>query len=159
MSAFSDSQYLVMHRPTHKPEQNASGNYPYSWHMHGRKRIWEVRLQIRLHKIPKGQFWFGVEMRSGPAVPESAMKKRLKAIFLLIMRKTIGDSFYETDGDDPETTEGEVEPPTFALPLWAMDQFHIAEPGAEPDMTGDLANYGMKRTDGLKAYIAGMRNM
>ena len=48
---------------------------------------------------------------------------------------------------------GEVEPSTFVMPLWAFDQFVVSEAGEEPEITGDLANFGLRRSDGLKVYV------
>ncbi|CAE7656943.1 unnamed protein product [Symbiodinium sp. CCMP2592] len=39
------------------------------------------------------------------------------------------------------------------MPLWAFDQFVVSEVGEEPDLCGDLANVGMRRSEGLKAYV------
>ena len=62
---------LAMHRPTHELWREvrevriacgtfwaeltflndfakASRDYPYAWHLHGRKRLWEIRVQMRL---------------------------------------------------------------------------------------------------------------
>jgi hypothetical protein len=47
----------------------------------------------------------------------------------------------------------EVEPSTFVMPLWAFDQFVVSEVGEEPEITGDLSNVGMRRSDGLKAEL------
>lgn len=147
-----------MHRPTHDPARDKAGDYPFSWHMAGRKRIWEVRLQISFKRIPTGKMFFGVEMQPAPN-HGSASHNRIKSLLLRVVRGCIGDGFYETPGDDPTSTVGEVEPPTFAMPFWAMDQFHVAEPGEQPDMLGDLSEYGTKRTDGMKAYVAAMQNV
>merc|ERR1711972_637135 len=49
-------------------------------------------------------------------------------------------------------------PPTLAMPLWAIDQFHVADPGEEPDLTGDLEGVGLKRTEGLQKYIQALKS-
>merc|ERR1712203_52300 len=53
---------LAMHRPTHMPAHDVSGAYPYSWHLLGRKCIWEIRVQIRFKRLPQGPLYFGLEM-------------------------------------------------------------------------------------------------
>jgi len=54
---------LAMHRPTHEPWREETGDYPYAWHFRGRKRIWEVRVQMRFKSLPQGPLFFGLEMR------------------------------------------------------------------------------------------------
>merc|ERR1712151_511154 len=77
----------------------------------------------------------------------------LKNMLLKMMRAAIGGKIYQTPGEDPENVVGEAEPPTFAMPMWAVDQFHVTNPGEEPDLTGDLAGIGLRRTDGLNKFI------
>merc|ERR1719235_2232740 len=83
--------------------------------------------------------------------------KYAKNLILKGMSTAIGGEIYQTPGEDPATTEGEPEPPTFAMPLWAIDQFHVADPGQEPDITGDLDGVGVKRTSGLRQYIQALK--
>jgi len=155
---FAKVKCLVMHRPTHESDRDSTGNYPYSWHMHGRKRLWEVRVQLQFKVRPKHKIYFGLEMVPGPQ-SSSRMVKRIQGMLLAAIKRTIGKDFYQTAGDDPEKTNGEVEPPAFAMPLWALDQFDVADPGKEPDLTGDFANVGIRRTDGLQAYVEAMKGM
>lgn len=78
------------------------------------------------------------------------------------MKRTIQSligTFYHSPGDDPMTVEGEAEPPTVVLPLWALDQFAVHEPGQEPALSSDLTGVGYKRTDGAQQYIAAMEDM
>ncbi|CAK9031680.1 unnamed protein product, partial [Durusdinium trenchii] len=140
-----------MHRPTHEPWREAAGNYPYAWHLHGRKRLWEIRVQMRLKEVPKSKLYFGIELADCEAA--SATARQMKAVLIRAVQGVIGD-FYYSDGEDPsEVMPGEeVEPSTFVMPLWAFDQFMVSEAGEEPEITGDLTNVGMLRKDGLKAY-------
>ncbi|CAK9045214.1 Hypothetical protein SCF082_LOCUS25572 [Durusdinium trenchii] len=142
---------LAMHRPTHEPWREAAGNYPYAWHLHGRKRLWEIRVQMRLKEVPKSKLYFGIELADCEAA--SATARQMKAVLIRAVQGVIGD-FYYSDGEDPsEVMPGEeVEPSTFVMPLWAFDQFMVSEAGEEPEITGDLTNVGMLRKDGLKAY-------
>ena len=39
--------------PLHMKVQ-ASSDYPYAWHLHGRKRLWEIRVQMRLKQAGNG---------------------------------------------------------------------------------------------------------
>mmetsp|Transcript_52964 Transcript_52964/g.119072 ORF Transcript_52964/g.119072 Transcript_52964/m.119072 type:complete len:439 (+) Transcript_52964:157-1473(+) len=151
-------QGVALHRPTHDPARDAAGDYPYSWHFNGRKRIWEVRVQVRFKRLPEGPLYFGLEMRYVPFT-QSTTTKYVREMILAALRSVLGDEFYKSSGDDPNQSEGEPEPPTFAMPLWAIDQFHVAYPGEEwPDVTGNLEGLGCRRTDGLKAYIAALKD-
>jgi len=149
---------LVLHRPTHEPSLNTSGDYPYGWHFHGRKRLWEVRVQARFKHLPTGPIYFGLELLGGGG-HTTGFAKQVKNALLALIRRTMGDEFYQSPGDDAATTEGEAEPPTFAMPLWAVDQFIISEAGQEPDLTADLTGLGTRRTDGIKAYVGAVRRM
>lgn len=149
---FCTMKVLAMHRPTHMPWRDVSGSYPYSWHMGGRKRIWEIRLQVRFKRLPKGPLYFGLEM-CPTSKKVSVRANYARNLLLQAIRGAIGHEFYQSSGDDPVTTDGEAEPPTFAMPLWAIDQFHVARAGEEPDITGNLDCLGVRRTDGLTDYI------
>ncbi|CAK0814209.1 unnamed protein product, partial [Prorocentrum cordatum] len=43
---------IAMHRPTHEPWREETGDYPFAWHLAGRKRTFEIRLQMRLTAPP-----------------------------------------------------------------------------------------------------------
>ncbi|CAK0799763.1 unnamed protein product [Prorocentrum cordatum] len=146
---------IAMHRPTHAPAREASGNYPYSWHFCGKKRVWEVRVQMRFKSLPQGPLYFGVETRYVP-FEMSVTVKSFKNMVVRAMQ-TIGGDLYQSSGDNPATTVGEAESPCCVFPLWAIDQFHVCDPGEEPDITGDLEGYGMRRNDGMKAYIRSLK--
>lgn len=143
---------LAMHRPTHELWREASSDYPYAWHLHGRKRLWEIRVQMRLKQVPSSKLYFGIELPDCEAASTTA--RQMKAVLIRAIQGVIGD-FYYSDGEDPaEVTPGEeVEPSTFVMPLCAFDQFVVSEVGEEPEITGDLSNVGMRRSDGLKAYV------
>eukprot|EP00438_Fugacium_kawagutii_P015837 Skav230429 [mRNA] locus=scaffold1601:105166:106749:+ [translate_table: standard] len=53
---------------------------------------------------------------------------------------------YHSNGEDPSTVLAgrESEPPTFAMPLYAFDQFEVSRKGTEPDLSGDLESVGMR---------------
>lgn len=143
---------LAMHRPTHELWREATRDYPYAWHLHGRKRLWEIRVQMRLKQVPSSKLYFGIELPDCEAASTTA--RQMKAVLIRAIQGVIGD-FYYSDGEDPsEVSPGEeVEPSTFVMPLWAFDQFVVSEVGEEPEITGDLSNVGMRRSDGLKAYV------
>jgi len=158
VTEFEDDQsvckLLALHRPTHQKHLESTGEYPYSWHLRGRKRLWEIRIQIRFKRVPQRKLYFGLEL--GGYVPVSGMAKRVQQALVNGIRAVVGNDFYHSSGDNPAKTAGECEPPTFVMPLWAFDQFAISEIGEEPDITGDLENVGTRRTDGRLAYIKAM---
>lgn len=148
---------LVMLRPTHEPWREDMGNYRYSWHFSGRRRLWEIRVQLRFKHVPKSDLWIGIEMRYIPFTP-SAWLLYLKTLILKGMSVAIGGEIYQTPGEDPTAVDGEPEPPTLVFPLWAIDQFHVANPGEEPDLSGDLEGIGTRRTSGLANYIQALKS-
>jgi len=151
---FLNGKGLALHQPTHAKHLEATGEYPYSWHLSGRKRLWEIRLQIRFKRIPQSKVYFGLEL--GGYVPVSGFAKRVQQALVKMIRAAVGNDFYHSSGDNPAEFVGECEPPTFVMPLWAFDQFVVSEIGEEPDITGDLSNVGVRRTDGVQAYVKAM---
>jgi len=142
---------VMMHRPTHEPKREASGEYPFSWHLAAKKRLWELRLQVKFHRIPQGKLYFGVELDK--FVPLSAVARKAQKVIVSACKAVVGDC-YHTGGDDPAQVQGEREQPAFVMPLWAFDQFHVAEPGKEPELTSDLTGIGSCRAEGFGAYRA-----
>lgn len=151
---FLNGKGLALHQPTHAKHLQATGEYPYSWHLSGRKRLWEIRLQMRFKQIPQSKVYFGLEL--GGYVPVSGFARRVQQALVKMVRAAVGDDFYHSSGDNPARTAGECEPPTFVMPLWAFDQFVVSEIGEEPDITGDLSNVGVRRTDGVQEYAKAM---
>lgn len=147
------TKVLVMHCPTHDNRAMSSGEYPFSWHLQDKRRNWEIRLQLRFKKTPERLF-FGVEL--GHYVPVSGTARAVQKALVSACKKIVGDC-YHSPGDDPSKTAGESETPSFVMPLWAFDQFMVSDPGSEPDLASDLSRVGMKRADGVKAYIGAMQ--
>lgn len=146
---------LALHRPTHEPGRESTGDYPYAWHLAGRKRHFEIRVQFRFKQLPESPLHFGVVLnRYGQA---SRLGREATNILIAAIRRVVGD-FYHSFGDDPAQVKGEAEPSTFVMPLWAFDQFVVSEPGYEPHLAGNLEGLGMRRTDGVAAYTAAMRS-
>lgn len=143
---------LVMHRPTHDPRLQASGRYPFSKHLAGRKRLWEIRFQMQFRQPPCNPVFFGIEL--GRYVPVSGLTRQVQKALVSACRNIVGEC-YHTNGEDRADADAEL--PTFVMPLWAFDQFHVAEAGAEPDLTGSLEGVGMRRSQGVKQYIEAMR--
>lgn len=151
---FCSTKAVVMHVPTHEPRRVSSGEYPFSWHLGERKRNWEIRIQMRFKKIPERLF-FGVELSK--YVPVSGTARAVQKALVSACRKIVGEC-YHSAGDDPASTAGEGELPTFVMPLWAFDQFQVSDPGQEPDLTSNLEQVGKRRTDGVREYIRSMND-
>jgi len=145
---------LIMHRPTSDPSRETSGRYPFSRHLSERRRLWEVRFQLRFKKLPERLF-FGIEL--GSYTPVSGTARIVQKALVSACRKIVGEC-YHTSGDDPASTAGECEQPTFVMPLWAFDQFEVSTPGSEPDLRQDFERVGMRRTDGVRQYIRAMND-
>jgi hypothetical protein len=148
-------KFVTMHKPTHERWREKTGEYPCAWHMAGRRRMWEIRIQMRLKKVPENKISFGVVL--GQHVPTSGISRQVQNA--LIHACSVVGGIYNSQGDDPARTEGELEPPTFALPIWAFDQFVVSDPGEEPDLVGNLEGLGMRRTDGIRDYITAFKDV
>lgn len=146
---------FLMHRPTYDKPLDASGEWPFGWHFNGRKRLWELRAQLRMKvERPAGKIFFGIEMCPGEAAAGHA--GRVKSMIQAGLRMTIGKDFYTSSGD---TEGGEQEVCHFVMPMWALDQFIISEPGEEPRLDGNLEGLGMRRSNGKNAYIKAMNEL
>jgi len=145
---------LVVHRPTHDPQRDKAGDYPFAWHLSGRRRLWEIRFQLRFKQLPERQVYFGIELDR--YVPVSGVTRQVQKVLVSACRKIVGDC-YHSPGDDPKRTEGEAETPAFMMPLWAFDQFEVSEAGKEPDLASDLEGRGMRRTEGVSQYISAVK--
>lgn len=148
---------VMMHRPTHNPKADKNGEYPFSWHLEKRTRLWELRLQIQFQRPPARTVFFGVELDR--FVPVSGVVKQAQKALVSTCQRVVGES-YHTVGDNPASTQGELEAPAFVMPLWAFDQFHVAEVGQEPSLTGDLTGVGMTRAGegGVSKYVAALKS-
>mmetsp|Transcript_16336 Transcript_16336/g.30028 ORF Transcript_16336/g.30028 Transcript_16336/m.30028 type:complete len:313 (+) Transcript_16336:1-939(+) len=149
------AKVIAMHRPTHDPKLEETREYPFAWHFEGRKRLWEIRIQMRFKTLPRGRLHFGIELDN--YVHVSGMAKQVQKMVTSSIRSVLGCNIYHSVGDDPATTTGEVEAPTFVMPLWSFDQFVESKLGDEPDILGSLEGIGMRRTDGLAAYLKAMQ--
>jgi len=144
---------VMMHRPTHEPEREKTGEYPFSWHLADKKRLWELRLQVKFHQPPRGRMFFGVELDK--FVPVSGVAKQAQKALVSACKGVVGDC-YHSIGDAPDV-QGEREAPAFVMPLWAFDHFHVADLGREPPLTADLSGLGFSRAEGVSKYISAMK--
>ncbi|OLP91553.1 hypothetical protein AK812_SmicGene26737 [Symbiodinium microadriaticum] len=89
---------LATHRPTHEPWREETADYPYGWHLCGRKRLWEIRFQMRLKQVPTSKLFLGIEIPD--CEDGSTAAKHLKSVLIKAVQGVIGD-FYQSDGEDP----------------------------------------------------------
>lgn len=148
------AKLVVMHKPTHNLALEKTGQYPFSSHLSGKRRLWEIRVQMRFKQVPKSQLFVGLEL--GKFVALSTITKQVQKALVGACKGIVGDC-YHSNGDNPTRASGEIEPPTFVMPLWAFDQFEVSEPGREPDLASDLTGRGLLRSDSVKAYIRSLK--
>jgi len=140
---------LAIHKPTH--EKWREDDYPYAWHLHGKKRTWEVRLQMQFKKLPSHPLWVALEM--GTPAEVSGMTRGLHELLVAGVRSIVGDMYASPGSADGE----ESEPATMATDFRVFDQFAVHAAGEEPALHADLTGEGMLRTNGMKAYFAELR--
>lgn len=145
--------FLPLHRPTSCEAVDKSGNYPYSWHFKKRKRLWEMRFQLRFKReIPNAKVQFGIELDE--YVPMDVVTTRLMKITVATLRSVVGSQLYHSNGDDPTKVSGELERPVFAMPLCSFDQFIVTPVGQTPPaLTSDISDKGSLRSGRTRAFI------
>lgn len=151
-------KFCVLHRPTFDKALDKSGQYPHGNHFHGKKRLWENRVQFTVKVVPTGPFFFGIQLEE--YVPLSFTVTQAMTATVAALRRVVGSDLYHSPGDDPAKVAGEKERPTFSMPLWAFDQF-IETPEGEtpPDLTDpNMDKLGTKRTENRSAWIKRFTN-
>jgi len=127
--------FLALHKPTYDAGLNSEGNYPYADHMHKRKRLWEFRLQMQFRQPVEGQIFVGVEQYDYQKV--GAAQQNVANILIRALQRATG-GLYQSYGDDPETTKGEVERPHMVFPISTMmDQLIVTPKGEAPPVLTD----------------------
>lgn len=120
----------------------------------GKSRLWELRMQIQF-KVPPtadSDLCFGVELQQ--YVPLNAAVRRVQAMMNAAIKAAIG-GLYQSNGDDPDTSTGEIERPCSVLPLWAFDQFIVTPQGQEAPKLNDpnFAELGQKRYKRISTFV------
>jgi len=151
--------FLAMHKPTHDQRLLASGNYPYADHMHGRKRLWEFRLQLHFRQRVEGPLFVGVEQLDYQKVRPAQMTTA-NILVRALQRATGG--LYQSYGDDPETTQGELERPHVVFPVATMmDQLIVTEEGeTPPDLTDpNFTKLGLTKANNRSKFKKAMESL
>lgn len=145
------AKWLWVHKPTDNATKLESGQYPYSEHMHGRKRLWEMRWQMTFKKPIDGDLFIGIELDR--FYKKSAVQRYLGESLKSAFKHASGGA-YNSDGDDPERTCGELERPSIVFPLTLIDQLIVTPEGEQPpDLASPLLpNLGIRRAEDRKAF-------
>lgn len=140
----------ILYRPTDDADRDEADAYPNAAHFRGRKRLWEMRWQIRVKRPPKRALVFGLELSE--YVPVSGWARRIQSMTVSTLRGVVGKDLYHSCGDSPGQVEGEAERPVFVMPMWAFDQLIVSQAGEEPDIR-DIESLGVLRTSGRADFI------
>jgi len=145
--------FVTIHRPTLNKALDKSAEYPYGDHMKGRKRLWELRLQVKFKEPVNDSLLIGIELEE--YVPLNSAAQKLMALTVAALRRVAGNDLYHSIGDDPSKGSGPHEKPVFMMPLWACDQIVVTPEGEKAPSLNDpqFCNYGELRTADRKAFI------
>jgi hypothetical protein len=142
-------KYIFFHPPTVDGIDQAYADY-----FKGKKRRWELRLQLNFKQPPPpdAEICFGTELEG--YVPLNAGAKHVVDVAVAAIRAAVG-GVYHTHGDDPAVTQGELEKPGCVLPLWAFDQFIVTPAGQEPPSLTDpnFPEMGQKRHKRISEFV------
>jgi len=149
--------WLPMFRPSLDPAHDTPEGWEHGHHFQDRKRLWEHRWELHL-KVPlDGPVHFGIHLEEH--VPLSRTTEKLMAVTVGMLKKAVGSTtVHHTSGDDPKTSSGERELPSFSMPMWAFDQFIETPEGLPPPslVDRDFPSRGMMRSRDRKAFMAKM---
>jgi hypothetical protein len=157
-SDHATGSYVFLHKPTRDPVRLAAGDYPYASHMHGRRRLWEFRLQMTCKETVTGDVFFGCEQDR--YYPIGMIESYLSQSVTSMLRRCSA-GMYQTHGDDPARSTGELERPCNVFPLWVIDQIVITPEGERvPDLRDpQFATLGMTKSDDRQAMKTTMKNL
>jgi len=156
---FSMGKFQELHVPTYDKNLRESGEYLYGVYFKGKTRIWETRIQMQFKEgtsPPRiGDLFFGIEVEH--YVPLGTVTKVTQDGFVKLLKKVLSDKdnqVHHSMGDDPNKVRGEVERPTFTMPMYAFDQFIVTPEGKEPPRLNDpdIGSMGSKRSGRVSAY-------
>mmetsp|Transcript_31674 Transcript_31674/g.57689 ORF Transcript_31674/g.57689 Transcript_31674/m.57689 type:complete len:368 (+) Transcript_31674:155-1258(+) len=151
---------LLLHKPTGDWSCNESGNYRYGHqHMHGRKRLWEFRWQLKFKTRVQGDVFMGLEQDRYE--PVSWAKRCAASSVLAALRGAAGGAMYHSYGDDPNESSYETERPTVVFLLSLIDQLIVTPEGEQPPSLCDSSfpDYGLTKADDRKAFRTALANL
>ncbi|CAE8720659.1 unnamed protein product [Polarella glacialis] len=132
---------LFMHRPNWSYDNvDTAESYPYKRHFHGRKRLWEYRIQGKFKRRP-GMLYCGVELEDFVPV-NFATRTLMRGMMPLIQGALQCKAIRHEIGK----AEDKSLRPTVVAPIWAADNTHVHEdPAAVPDIAQMTVPDGLSR--------------
>lgn len=132
---------VFIHRPSWTYENPETGEiYPYRQLFHGRKRLWEWRLQGRFKRRP-GMLYCGIELED--YVPVNFATRSLMRGILPLIQAAIQCKLVHHEVGDPYDPSVR---PTVVAPIWSADNTLVHEDPAEaPDLTVPTLPDGLNR--------------
>mmetsp|Transcript_33092 Transcript_33092/g.60672 ORF Transcript_33092/g.60672 Transcript_33092/m.60672 type:complete len:463 (+) Transcript_33092:108-1496(+) len=131
---------LFIHRPVWSYDNDEDGrDYPYKQHFHGRRRLWEFRIQGHFKKRP-GRLFAGIELER--YVPVSWATQAAMRGMLPLVQRVLGAEVVHELGIEGETSLR----PSVLAPIWAADNTLVHWDLAEvPDIACATLPQGLKR--------------
>jgi len=153
---------LLLHKPTGDWSCNESGNYRYGQqHMHGRKRLWEFRWQLKFKTPVQGDVFIGLEQDRYE--PVSWVQRCAASSVLAALRGASGGAMYHSYGDDPSesSSETETERPAVVFLLSLIDQLIVTPEGEQPPSLSDpsFPDYGLTKANDRKAFRTALADL
>jgi len=147
-----------------KPKNHSElRDYPYRWHFHNRKRIWECRLQGRFKKMPTGELFVGLVLKDFDYNQAVAWHSRFVRNAGLAFAKVYGP--YMNWGDRCEhACKPDAELSHCVTDMTGWDQMIVTRRGEEPpNLASDLSGMGLLRGGpggmGVSAYKAAVNSL
>jgi len=139
---------MFLHRPAwsyDNPDTEIS--YPYKQLFHGRRRLWEWRLQGKFKQRP-GQLYVGIELED--YVPVNFATRSLMRGILPLIQSAIQCKLVHHEIGDPD--DASVHPAVVA-PIWAVDNTLVHDdPKDAPDIQNPTALPGGLNRKGARQY-------
>lgn len=136
-----EGRCMFLHRPDWSYDSFDTGDaYAYKAHFHGRKRLWEWRLQGRFKRRP-GMIYCGVELEEYVPV-NLATRTLMRGILPLVQSALQCKSIHHEVGraDDPSLR------PVVVAPIWAADNTLVHHnPEEVPDLAATTLPTGLSR--------------
>lgn len=132
---------MFLHRPAFRYENPDSDEaYPYKLHFHGRKRLWEYRLQGQFKRKP-GTLFMAVELEE--YVPVNFATRLMMRGILPLIQTALQCKLVHHEVGRPDDASLR---PSVACPIWAIDNTVINDDPAEaPDLASSTLPLGLDR--------------
>lgn len=131
---------VLLHRPVWSYDNSDCEDYPYKKHFHGRKRLWEWRIQGQFKQRPS-MLYCGIELEEYVPV-NFATRTLMRGILPLIQGALQCKLVHHEVGqpDDPDLR------PLVVVPIWAADNTLVHTiPAEAPDIAATALPTGLSR--------------